>query len=853
MGRKNKAKMTKKTTAKLCPDKDTVDGDPPNIGGYSTDVTEAASPGHSDSPGQSDIEGSIEKFEEALDFSKVDENNAEVQVLGNESEGHVGEETSDTKKNELKNEKADVRDDSKETSKNMEHLTDKSDAASEKDESHVLRSPSSTSGDDEGTSSSDKDNTINNVSHSLNDTENSGTDDIPEIKSDDEESLPVKNGSGSLLIPEDKKDDSTVASASTKVGEVKPELPSGMVRQLSKEELLGSKDMNKSCDNIDTSQLRKPLSREISDADVLKASQEMVHTAMLEKDNPFLDTNNSESNDVSSRLANKPPLEKKDSIKDSAVRRSESLHNPNLDYDHDQDEILASTPGEKSLSTRAISSSDGNGNDKEKISKTISPETIANDMKRYGKGHVRILEAKKVSEGQGRTFIAYFIKYNDTIVRRRYSDFESLRSILIKLFPLLIIPPIPEKQSIKTYSKSITGTTSKYLLPSEHVDSVDLSLSVIDNSVSNNDEVMIRHRIRMLTKFLNKLLDNEAITQTSLIDDFLNSNNVNWLDFVNSSPTFSTLPRNPLQSNPLDPMETTRIHACLPIPSALSLGKKELSNLVIDNNNKDEDKVDEFLSHEKEHKRYENIITGSYKYNRRVTKNFNELKHDYQELAEAFAEFASTQQSIPDIASEMSKISDAFDGTSSANETLVSNLYYNINEPINEAIYNANSVTELLNFRKLKVLQLQKLQNSLESKEYSLSKIKFDKHQEDNPSQRKKPQKPPRTSQGYGAMLFGKVSDLANKVKETVNYQEVDPEVASASLTKEIKHLKEALDVAAKDMKAINTAVIGVELPRFSTDREKEVADILSNYSSYMRAYAEKNLEYWKKIKDNRD
>ena len=54
---------------------------------------------------------------------------------------------------------------------------------------------------------------------------------------------------------------------------------------------------------------------------------------------------------------------------------------------------------------------------------------------------------------------------------------------------MTLIPPIPEKQSIKNYGKSITGSSSKYLLPSEGSGSVDLSLSVIHASVNNSDEV----------------------------------------------------------------------------------------------------------------------------------------------------------------------------------------------------------------------------------------------------------------------------------------------------------------------------------------------------------------------------
>lgn len=36
--------------------------------------------------------------------------------------------------------------------------------------------------------------------------------------------------------------------------------------------------------------------------------------------------------------------------------------------------------------------------------------------------------------------------------RRRYSEFESLRNSLSKLYPILIVPPIPSKQSLGDYA-----------------------------------------------------------------------------------------------------------------------------------------------------------------------------------------------------------------------------------------------------------------------------------------------------------------------------------------------------------------------------------------------------------------
>lgn len=68
---------------------------------------------------------------------------------------------------------------------------------------------------------------------------------------------------------------------------------------------------------------------------------------------------------------------------------------------------------------------------------------------------IQISEAGKSNEGMANSlkkYIVYTIKLiqSDGIkeeiqTRRRYSDFESLRDILNKIFPLIVIPPIPPK------------------------------------------------------------------------------------------------------------------------------------------------------------------------------------------------------------------------------------------------------------------------------------------------------------------------------------------------------------------------------------------------------------------------
>jgi len=86
--------------------------------------------------------------------------------------------------------------------------------------------------------------------------------------------------------------------------------------------------------------------------------------------------------------------------------------------------------------------------------------------------------------------------------RRRYSEFESLRSGLVKLYPTLIIPPIPSKQSLGDYA--------------------------IKQSKAKEDATMISRRKRMLQAFLNRIARHPILSNEHVFHRFLDSD-VSWV------------------------------------------------------------------------------------------------------------------------------------------------------------------------------------------------------------------------------------------------------------------------------------------------------------------------------------
>ncbi len=95
-----------------------------------------------------------------------------------------------------------------------------------------------------------------------------------------------------------------------------------------------------------------------------------------------------------------------------------------------------------------------------------------------------------------KSYITYLLTTStiNTEVRRRYSDFEWLRSIFLQLFPDIWIPPIP----IKSYSDRF-------------------------------DMEFITKRMRYLQKFIDSIINNKVLAKSNIFYDFLilNENDLN--------------------------------------------------------------------------------------------------------------------------------------------------------------------------------------------------------------------------------------------------------------------------------------------------------------------------------------
>jgi len=97
-------------------------------------------------------------------------------------------------------------------------------------------------------------------------------------------------------------------------------------------------------------------------------------------------------------------------------------------------------------------------------------------------------------------------------LRRRYSEFASFREALVRLYPTILIPPIPEKHSMCTCLHDETNEADYAAAPRKATEDVNI----------------IDHRKRMLQSFLNRLAQHPILRRDHVVHRFL-TGDASWV------------------------------------------------------------------------------------------------------------------------------------------------------------------------------------------------------------------------------------------------------------------------------------------------------------------------------------
>ncbi|TVY15265.1 Sorting nexin-41 [Lachnellula arida] len=341
---------------------------------------------------------------------------------------------------------------------------------------------------------------------------------------------------------------------------------------------------------------------------------------------------------------------------------------------------------------------------------------------------ILIVDAGKSSESGGK-YIVYTIRTGDLEVRRRYSEFASLRDALSRLHPTLIIPPIPEKHTMADYAANPTK--------------------------AKQDQQIIDLRKRMLAVFLNRCRQMDEVRNDGVWWRFLDPNS-SWNEVLHSHP-IASIPKSSMKAPPLDPANPSPAHAYLPVPAssaklkASSLGPSNAQGMPNtpseyaaspssaahtipgpqvfgrfppDSQHLSEQDLDPyFINFEASTKELELLLTGSIeKVNRRTLTHLSSLSTDLAELGARFNGFSLSEPS-PSLAAAIERVGQAVDSSYLATEELSGSLGASFAEPMRESAQFAGVVRGVLRYRVLKRVQQEMTNDELAKKKALLQSL----------------------------------------------------------------------------------------------------------------------------------
>ncbi|RLV92258.1 Sorting nexin-41 [Spathaspora sp. JA1] len=456
-----------------------------------------------------------------------------------------------------------------------------------------------------------------------------------------------------------------------------------------------------------------------------------------------------------------------------------------VDLDEEGDESLLLYNSNLATATSATTS---NGKKPQETFNTVQmnfESRVTKLLKPNIKVRAQIIEAGNSNEGMAnasKKYVVYTIKLinveggshgDEILTRRRYSDFESLRDVLTKVFPLIVIPPIPPKNYFNfSVWNGLVGTSSSNGINSSNgiitTTTVDSSGNVTSggsnppatttgsngnkglptysyiNSTHLTKNKLIEHRKRLLTNFLNNCLDIRQIRHLEFFAKFLDPN-ANWSDEI--ALITSQLPKSIYLSNPENGLKTDPVYAHLPNPT-----NKNTMSFFKDNRKKLTKKTNRLLSNDESQQaeqqpegddkdstspgpssNSQHIVSTSMldDINKRIMANFIGLSNDYTELGTIFNSFSVILGDFPGKSKQddvklniiFDKIGQSFDRSYITINSLIGELETKFSEPLGEVVQYTTILQYISKYQSRKFKQKQLLDTDVIEKKRDLSEL----------------------------------------------------------------------------------------------------------------------------------
>lgn len=514
---------------------------------------------------------------------------------------------------------------------------------------------------------------------------------------------------------------------------------------------------------------------------------------------------------------------------------------------------------------------------------------------------IEITNAAESNEGLAkplRRYVVYTIRVigdsnkDELQTRRRYSDFESLRDVLVRIFPLLMIPPIPPKNysSLNMLNglvgSGVTSHVSTQQDPTEETGSANTATNgkvySYINSNHLNSNRLIDHRKRLLANFLNLCLRLSEIRSLDFFAKFLDPS-ANWSDEI--SLIMSQLPRLVYQLNPENGLHTDPLYSELPLPNqnhALSIlflkPKKVARKASRFLGSGDSGNTENTSSPEEEES--ESIGTVRVKtshlddINKKIMGNFIGLSNDYAEFGTVLNSFSLMLNDIQKVkvggAVEkdetkldvvFDKVSTAFDRSCVTINSLISELETQFSEPLGESVQYSSVVQSIRKFHDRKVKQKDLLDQEITDKRNELAGLthaeaeaakvenvissQFLHSATPNLSDQSAPAPNGNTKTSLFSLkkITKYVSDIMDQNPEQTRQQRL------TYLRKQIGVLEQCEKIMLSDSTFISEQFART-LKNFHRTEARAIYDILLSYNRILVGWARKNIDIWGEIRE---
>ncbi|CEP16935.1 hypothetical protein [Parasitella parasitica] len=288
-------------------------------------------------------------------------------------------------------------------------------------------------------------------------------------------------------------------------------------------------------------------------------------------------------------------------------------------------------------------------------------------------------------EGSKNTFVVYTIEIAENKrTKRRYSEFESFRRSLVKLYPALLIPPIPEKHSLVNY------TTQNI----------------------KDDYPTIEKRKRMLERFLQRLAKHPTLMKEHVFHRFLDGDTT-WTEIRHSSP-LSDLPKDPLLS--VSESSSFKNSFTSSLPASINIIPIPSSSYTLKYPDKEFEESEQKVS-----KGAQQSTFQFEKSQKRLIGRLGDLSNDYAELGSAYNALSLNEARA--LATSIERMGQTIDGTSHSTRTMVQSLEMEFAEHVQEYTQYIYIAKQVLRYKHMKEAQLELIEEAIDEKKIQLRNL----------------------------------------------------------------------------------------------------------------------------------